>query len=63
MHQKGIYYSKNIPNIDKQINQYHIASYLGITTIQLSRYEKIKRSRLIKLNYLYLTNEPSTLVK
>lgn len=31
---------KNIPNIDKQINQYHIASYLGITTIQLSRIRK-----------------------
>ncbi|WP_139959018.1 Crp/Fnr family transcriptional regulator [Flavicella sediminum] len=31
---------KRIPNIDNQINQYHIASHLGITPIQLSRIRK-----------------------
>ena len=28
------------PNIDKLISQYHIASYLGITPVQLSRIKK-----------------------
>ena len=31
---------KRIPNIDNKINQYHIASRLGITAIQLSRIRK-----------------------
>jgi len=31
---------KRIPNIDNLINQYHIASHLGITPIQLSRIRK-----------------------
>ena len=28
------------PNIDELISQYHIASYLGITAVQLSRIKK-----------------------
>ncbi|GAA4935153.1 Crp/Fnr family transcriptional regulator [Algibacter agarivorans] len=31
---------KLIPNIDDMISQYHIASYLGITPVQLSRIRK-----------------------
>jgi CRP-like cAMP-binding protein len=31
---------KQIPNVDKLIPQYHIASYLGITPVQLSRIRK-----------------------
>ena len=31
---------KKIPNIDNLINQYHIASYLNITPVQLSRIRK-----------------------
>jgi CRP-like cAMP-binding protein len=31
---------KQIPNVDKLIPQYHIASYLGITAVQLSRIRK-----------------------
>lgn len=31
---------KRIPHIDNQISQYHIASHLGITPIQLSRIRK-----------------------
>lgn len=31
---------KQNPNIDKIISQYHIASYLGITAVQLSRIRK-----------------------
>jgi len=30
-------FKKEHPNLDNQINQYHIASYLGITPTQLSR--------------------------
>ncbi len=36
---------KRIPNIDNMINQYHIASDLGITPIQLSRIRKKLYSR------------------
>ena len=36
---------KRIPNIDNKINQYHIASHLGITPIQLSRIRKKLYSR------------------
>lgn len=36
---------KRIPNIDNMINQYHIASNLGITPIQLSRIRKKLYSR------------------
>lgn len=36
---------KRIPNIDNMINQYHIASNLGITPIQLSRIRKKIYSR------------------
>lgn len=36
---------KRIPNIDNMINQYHIASKLGITPIQLSRIRKKLYSR------------------
>lgn len=32
---------KKIPNVDKLIPQYHIASYLGITPVQLSRIRKV----------------------
>lgn len=31
---------KRIPNIDEKVTQYHIASYLGITPVQLSRVRK-----------------------
>src|SRR5690606_9205146 len=31
---------KQVPNVDKLIPQYHIASYLGITAVQLSRIRK-----------------------
>lgn len=31
---------KQIPNVDELISQYHIASYLGITPVQLSRIRK-----------------------
>jgi CRP-like cAMP-binding protein len=31
---------KQIPNVDELIPQYHIASYLGITAVQLSRIRK-----------------------
>ena len=31
---------KQIPEVDKLISQYHIASYLGITAVQLSRIRK-----------------------
>ncbi|WP_341214552.1 Crp/Fnr family transcriptional regulator [uncultured Wocania sp.] len=31
---------KQIPDVDKLISQYHIASYLGITSVQLSRIRK-----------------------
>ncbi len=31
---------KQIPNVDTLISQYHIASYLGITPVQLSRIRK-----------------------
>ncbi|NNC49526.1 MAG: Crp/Fnr family transcriptional regulator [Flaviramulus sp.] len=31
---------KQIPNVDKLIHQYHIASFLGITAVQLSRIRK-----------------------
>lgn len=31
---------KRLPNIDNLINQYHIASYLNITPVQLSRIKK-----------------------
>ncbi len=31
---------KQIPNVDELISQYHIASYLGITSVQLSRIRK-----------------------
>ena len=31
---------KQIPNVDEIISQYHIASYLGITSVQLSRIRK-----------------------
>ncbi|SFZ91727.1 cAMP-binding domain of CRP or a regulatory subunit of cAMP-dependent protein kinases [Flaviramulus basaltis] len=31
---------KQIPNVDELIPQYHIASYLGITSVQLSRIRK-----------------------
>lgn len=31
---------KQIPNVDTLISQYHIASYLGITSVQLSRIRK-----------------------
>ena len=39
---KDRYYElkKQIPNIDEIISQYHIASYLGITPVQLSRIRK-----------------------
>jgi len=36
---------KDLPQIEKQIAQYHIASYLNITPIQLSR---VRRSLNIK---------------
>lgn len=34
------YLQMNLPGIEKHINQYHIASHLGITPIQLSRIRK-----------------------
>ena len=39
---KGRYLAlkKQIPNVDELIPQYHIASYLGITPVQLSRIRK-----------------------
>ncbi|WP_242204577.1 Crp/Fnr family transcriptional regulator [Aestuariivivens insulae] len=39
---KGRYLAlrKQIPNVDKIIPQYHIASFLGITAVQLSRIRK-----------------------
>ena len=38
--QRYLILQKRIPNIDNMINQYHIASRLGITPIQLSRIRK-----------------------
>jgi len=38
--QRYLILQKRIPNIDNLINQYHIASRLGITPIQLSRIRK-----------------------
>lgn len=40
---------KQIPNVDELISQYHIASYLGITAVQLSRIRK-KLNKLTNVN-------------
>ena len=41
---------KEIPNVDALISQYHIASYLGITSVQLSRIRKKLGSQLTNVN-------------
>lgn len=46
--ERYISFVKTYPNIEKNIKNYHIASYLGITTESLSRIRKE-----IKHNYIY----------
>lgn len=41
---------KQIPDVNTLISQYHIASYLGITPVQLSRIRKKLDSQLTNVN-------------